>query len=292
MRPLRRRTLVVLVGATALAVIAAWWVAERRDGLSELASAVGFSYPLEVRLGGGFIPGSRAIVRGAESPSLDLSPDARISIALIEKRAAATRTVRAMTALGVAHLLRADFDRSIETFESTLHHAPRDAALLADLSAAYLARGSKTDRVEDAAKAITYARSALDSDPKLPEARFNLALALETLGLPGEATLAWEAYLELDGTSPWSAEANRHIAGLVRLSRRAGDAKRRPIAAILARRDAEGLRAAVTAIPDTAYDYFLNELIPRWAEASIDHDRAAASMLASQARAVADVLAS
>lgn len=59
--------------------------------------------------------------------------------------------------------------------------------------------------------ALDAADHALRLDPRLPEAAFNRALVLERMGRRDEAIAAWRAYLALDASSGWSAEAREHL---------------------------------------------------------------------------------
>ncbi|HET6231789.1 MAG TPA: CHAT domain-containing protein, partial [Longimicrobiaceae bacterium] len=47
-----------------------------------------------------------------------------------------------------------------------------------------------------------------------PQARYNLALALDRQGLDTNAAAAWRAYLRADATSAWAAEARRRLTGV------------------------------------------------------------------------------
>src|SRR6185436_18574197 len=67
---------------------------------------------------------------------------------------------------------------------------------------------------QDLVKALSAADKAVASDPKLPEAYFNRALALEKLFLLSPAQAAWEDYRQLDRTSEWAGEAQKHLDAL------------------------------------------------------------------------------
>jgi Flp pilus assembly protein TadD len=71
-------------------------------------------------------------------------------------------------------------------------------------------------RKDDYAHALDAARRAVALFGALPEARFNLALATEQTGSPADARAAWNAYLQLDPSSQWAAEARRHLNDLPR----------------------------------------------------------------------------
>ena len=58
------------------------------------------------------------------------------------------------------------------------------------------------------------ASRAVRMDPHLPEAQFNLALALERCSLIRQARRAWQQYLRLDRTTGWAKEAREHLKAL------------------------------------------------------------------------------
>ncbi|HKV13000.1 MAG TPA: hypothetical protein VJ725_32965, partial [Thermoanaerobaculia bacterium] len=98
--------------------------------------------------------------------------------------------------------------------EEAVRLSPHDARLRSDLAAAYLAHAQERGEPTSLLPALATAQRAVDLDGRLPEARFNHALALEKLYLPA-AKKAWRDYLRLDSTSEWADEALGHFAGLV-----------------------------------------------------------------------------
>jgi hypothetical protein len=79
-----------------------------------------------------------------------------------------------------------------------------------------LAQWQQTRRAEDALTAFNAAQSAVADDPRLIEARYNLALALEAVSASfREASLrAWEDYVAIDSTSSRACEAQRRLRAL------------------------------------------------------------------------------
>ena len=131
---------------------------------------------------------------------------------------------------------------------ATLSDASRlfghDARLQSDLAAAYLVRSRSESRLDDAARALTAARiKALDATPSSLPARFNVALALESMLVPGEARAAWQHDLDRDQLSEWAIEARRHLDLLPATAHpRDWDTERRYIADAL-QLDTNALRA-------------------------------------------------
>jgi tetratricopeptide (TPR) repeat protein len=209
--PPRRRWKMVAASLAAAAVIVLavnvyWPFGPSGDAraLTELATAVGTTRTLESRLTGGF---AYAPVRGPARGTSDanLSPDVRIAIAEIEKQYAAKPVAAA------AALIAGDSNRAIEILEANAQLRPTDAHILSDLAAAYLARASRTNDADDAARAVAAANRALEIDRLMPEALFNRALALQMSGKTGDARIAWQAYLGVDDQSGWSDEARAHL---------------------------------------------------------------------------------
>jgi CHAT domain-containing protein len=84
---------------------------------------------------------------------------------------------------------------------------PDDPYLLSDLSALLIEKGRLNSDPYSFFRAIFSSDKALAIDPFLPEAQFNLGLALGHLFLEGEACKAWDRYLRIDNESEWANEA-------------------------------------------------------------------------------------
>jgi CHAT domain-containing protein len=86
------------------------------------------------------------------------------------------------------------------------------AASLSDLGAAYLARGVSEKRPGDFIASLDALDRAVELAPRLPEARFNLALALEKNLLRDQAIAAWNDYLAIETDTSWHEEGRRLLA--------------------------------------------------------------------------------
>src|SRR6185503_19024785 len=107
-------------------------------------------------------------------------------------------------------------DEGLQTLDRATAAAPDDAHALADLGAAYLARGIERDDGNDIAQALETIGRALEATPDLLEARFNRAVALQELPLPNEAAREWQAYLDVDSRSEWAREAQVQLDTLAK----------------------------------------------------------------------------
>jgi len=206
--------------ALALLAIRLWWPPQRGETtsveLQELVAAVGTeaTRPIDGRLTGGFPYAPPPSPARAGEPAGTGSPRVQVAIAAIERNARANPSPQREAALGVAYLVSGDLDASIAALERAAAQQTGNARLLSDLSAAYIQRGLRTGSRDDYEKARRAADQALMLDPRLPEAAFNLAAALEHMGDTQAAIAAWRKAGGADPASPWAAEAERRERAL------------------------------------------------------------------------------
>jgi CHAT domain-containing protein/tetratricopeptide (TPR) repeat protein len=260
-----------------------------RPELQELIAALANepTRPVEGRLTGGFkYAPPPSPTRG--SGDRDVSPDVRIAAATIEKRVAGRDTPQDEGILSVAHLALGDYDKAIAALEDAVQQAPDNHVLQSDLSAAYLARASRTGRAEDLPRALTAAERAVRARPAFAEAAFNRALALEALHLTEEARAGWDAYLRIDPTSGWAREAERRRAALSKpLARR--DYSPAEIIAALRTDPAATLSLIRASERQKLREEIEDRMLPEWAAAMLANDPSAAQRL-NAARTLADAL--
>jgi tetratricopeptide (TPR) repeat protein len=134
----------------------------------------------------------------------------RIAVATVQQ-AASGGGVEAQAAGGVADLVGGDLDAAATALESAARARPRNSRFESDLAAAYLARAKARNDLQDAQRALDAADRALARDPRLFEALYNRALALETLGRSDDARTAWRQYVALEPDSQWRAEAQSKL---------------------------------------------------------------------------------
>jgi tetratricopeptide (TPR) repeat protein len=196
------------VPVTAVLLVLAGCAAQPADLLTRRldAAAKENPRPIEGRLTGGF--GYR-VYRPGRPPSLDF-PLPRTDSASPASSSRGDlgsglgpRTLRRagnLHRLGLLHLFQGELSRAIRLLEAARKTAP-EPRIYSDLAAAYLARSQETSSPEDLLAGLSAARRAVEADPTLPEAAFNLGLALESLALPDQAAIAWDRYLGLDAAS-------------------------------------------------------------------------------------------
>lgn len=220
-------TLVVAAGALAL-----WRQGQaNHDPRAGMVAAVGERRFFEARLTGGFRHGPMVSPKrgGPPPPSNELSARAPAASDWEVLGAAAKardligvpKSTEGRAALASAHLLLGEVDDAIRLLERAIadsadssEEGERKARLLSDLSAAYLTRAASQDRADDYPLALENATNAVEVSPRLPEALYNRALALESLHLKEQAIAAWEAFLAIESDPGWSGDAARRLEAL------------------------------------------------------------------------------
>ncbi|HEX8359686.1 MAG TPA: hypothetical protein VF613_06260, partial [Longimicrobium sp.] len=235
-------------------------------------------------------------MEGRIAPRLSISPRWRGEAAEPASTAEAARIVSslrmaspgpdALHASGLIDLLWADSagtsaGRAVASLEAAMRLGRPSASLLADLSAAHLARADFARTPLDLLVAVEYAESALALQPRHSAARYNRALALDRLAVDGEAALAWRAFLAVDPVSRWADEA--------RLRLRALSAPGAP-AAPSTRASAAELAAYAAREPQGARVFAMDRLLGEWGEAVVRGDAPRAQERLRAAEAIAAAL--
>jgi hypothetical protein len=199
----------IAVAAAIVLVVGVGYHIEHRNPLAKLAGTYGqltFA-PVEGRLSGfPYVPTKKATRGGSED---ELDPDSyklgEPAADVLERRGDDAETRHAH---GIAHLVLKERLPAVEELTAATREAPQEATYWSDLSAAQIANG-------DAAHALESADQALRLHADLPDALFNRALALETLGRT-EAVSAYEryAYVDVDPKSQWRDEARKRASDL------------------------------------------------------------------------------
>ncbi len=181
----------------------------------------------------------------------------------------------ALHALAIIDLLWADregktINRSISHLQRAARLSDRPAPILADLAAALIVRAARTQTPRDLLDAIQAADSAAFLEPANLAARHNLALALDRLGVDGQAERAWKAYAALGKKDGWRREARERATAL-------GLARGHP--------PRPGAGASTTtlaryaaAAPQDARRWGWEDLLDRWGAAVLRGDEAGAEL--------------
>ena len=195
----------------------------RRSETRDFADAVGNERTVEARLTGGFRYGPlRAPVRSGGSSAATDNWTLFAAAGRIREDADRDPTAANLHALGLAYLVLGDEDQAVQALEDAVAEAPDSAQYHSDLAGAYLARAGQLDRPDDLPRALGAAERAVKADERLIEARFNRALALESLFLVEQARQAWQDYVARDPGSEWANEARRHLDKLQRGAEQGG----------------------------------------------------------------------
>lgn len=166
--------------------------------------------PIEARLSG--VPYARYSARRGDSAEIPPRLHAFANAVLADAPTTADEWHRH----GLASLVNGDKEAAVASLARAAELAPPNARFWSDLSAARVALGTARADAEALQQATTDAVEALRIDPTSPEARFNLAFALERRGLVNPAVTAYGRYLAVDAHSSWADEARSRRAGMLR----------------------------------------------------------------------------
>jgi CHAT domain-containing protein/Flp pilus assembly protein TadD len=203
------------LAAAAVLVLAVWvglpWFSPERRldrALGRMDGALGEFRPIEPRLTGAAYRPAQPVTRAA-APTAELPLEVRDSANDVERVARAMVPEARARAMAKVYVLRGEPDRAVSVVAGLVTRST-DARFLSDAAAAYLSRG----RDGDAAQALEAAARAVDLNPRLAEAWFNLALAHAALGQFPAAAKAWDRVIELEPGSGWAGEATRRRANV------------------------------------------------------------------------------
>ena len=265
MRLARRTALVISAGTVALAFLAsACRPAIPPSAREALAAAVSDTLTFPARLSGGFVPAKQVTIRNAADTSPSLTPDTRIAIAQLEKRATDDPTPAARAALGVGYLIQGDVDRAVSTIEDAASQDHKSPEPWSDLSAAYLVKAEHTPqrRVEYLARALEAAERSL-AISRTNEALFNRALARDGLAPYTGSVSSWSEYTAAETDPAWRAAAAREAGNDRALDdvRARWDARRKELAARLQSNDVEFVKETARLHPEAAIEILERELL-------------------------------
>lgn len=226
--------------------------------------------------GSGFTPG------GSAGRGRLIRIVGRAKAALREEDDPGARHALALVDLGWGAGGGKQLDAALSSLRSVARTATHPAPALADLAAAHILRAERAGTPGDLFAAVEAAEEALASSPRNRAALFNRALALHRMELVEEAAHDWRAYLAVDSTSEYAADARRHLrAALSVAPPPRAPAPGAPLAAYA---------AFAAADPQRARELGLESLLGDWGRAVLDGDEARVERLLRPAEVMGGVL--
>jgi CHAT domain-containing protein len=213
--------------------------------------------------------------------------------ARIEHERARRASPMVMADAGILDLASGRFAAAEAHFRAAAEKRGADARPLAELGAFWLTQATRPGgHPEDVLLALEALETALGTAPRLPEAMFNQAVALERLFLWHEAESAWLQYLRLDPGSSWSAVARARLATVREVLSTAVAERRDGRRHLLEILDAggDGLTTAVARRPDVARLYGLEQLLGAWGGARRRYQEPISDRLLETARLLGGAL--
>jgi CHAT domain-containing protein len=255
---------------------------------AQLAAALGSFRATEGRLTGGFLPAPLAPL-GAKPPG---GRELQRVVGRIYRTLAAKPGAEAWADAAALKLAVGDPDSAIALLTAATQVAPERGVLWSDLAVAYLERARRRGEPAALIRALSAADRAVAADPRLPEARFNQALALERLFLSRQAKDAWEEYGKLDPRSEWAEEARRHREALSQVAAEPGWKTRPPVLEQAAwRGDTRTVEQIVAEFPQQARKHAEDVLLADWAAEQAGGRLSAAARSLATARGIGLALA-
>ena len=253
-----------------------------------LGSVLSSTAPLDVRL---------SFATMARRCSDTAAQNCRIGIPTLNRLAAiagdAAASLRSHVSIDALHAIAAidlfstdtsgkAIDRSIKYLEMIARLDPQSSDALADLSAAYMVRAGMRRDTRDLLLSLERSSDAIGIDSAHVAAQYNRALALDRLGLDGEATKAWGRYLERDSDSGWGLTGREHLRTI---------RSRRTQIPPSAGAPPESLATFVVTNAYLARTFAWDVLLGEWGAAVVARDAPRATARLAAARTMADTLA-
>jgi len=187
----------------------------------------------------------------------------RDAIVQVDREAPSVEKLRAR---GILWLAAGNAKVATNQIEKATSYPTAGADVYSDLSSIRLELARRSGDPQDLIKALSAAHRAISLAPELPEARFNLALILESLTLRNTAGEAWARYLALDSSSDWAREAQAHFNALHhRESVAIGGDEHSALQRAAARADVASVRKITRRSPQISRLYAEEVLLAVWA---------------------------
>ena len=253
----------------------------------DTAPASLWARPIEARVTGadGWQPCRSVTAAGRVLPQVRCGRSAVFDAPLVAPRDSCDTLTR--TSSGAVRTLLDHPFCNDTALEALKRFARTDAQAMSDLAAGHYLIAQREDRPLELLPALQAAESAVRMAPRLPAARFNLALIQESLGFSAESLANWDVYLTLEpGAADWNREAKSHRDPLLHQTRRSParvwqDHRQRIEAAARDGRRQE-LGPLMQPYPTPALTFIEEELLPRWAETGSSQDLRIATVAATE----------
>src|SRR5262245_32508959 len=268
------------------------------DAWSTFSSTLGPERRIETRVCGRPVYAPMERRRGPTGTEDRLSPPPSWQVlsayAELARLARERRSPNDQALFGRASLLMGHEREAVGALEESLRGRPDDLTARADLGAALIERARAQDRPEDLIEALETLDKIVESAESPIEARFNLALVIEELGLTDQAIEAWRDVERRETSAEWRAEAARRREDLQRRARRdTRETAMQNLDDALHARDTAVLHGIVGERAEDAREHLAKVLLPEWAGAVLENDlsraRASLGMASLLAHALADV---
>jgi CHAT domain-containing protein/tetratricopeptide (TPR) repeat protein len=201
----------------------------------------------------------------------------------MEQMATRKRT-QAASALAHQH-----YERATSLLSEAVAFAPQACAAWNDLAALHLRRSVVARDGYETFLALAASEHAIACAPASATARYNHALALESLGLAEQATSEWRALQEYETSVSWRQEEARRIAVTRAAPLRWEEVRTRTKAAVI-RGDTQGVRELVSKLPQRFREEVEEKILVDWAHAEESGDVTEASWLLARGRSIAAAL--
>ncbi len=147
------------------------------------------------------------------SRSADVATDTLLRLRGVAGEVLDSDAIRDPYVAGVTQLIAGNARAASDALESA-SRSSSDPRVWNDLAAARMELGTRHDIPELVAQSLADSQRALELDPGYLPARFNRALALDSLRIYPAARRAYGDYLESDPSSRWADEARQRLASL------------------------------------------------------------------------------
>ncbi len=187
---------------------------------------------------------------------------------------------------GKAALLKGRTSEAVEALRVAAAKGGPEAQ--SDLAAALVAEAEEFDSHGPALDAVVAARKALSSNPALAPAHFNLALALQSLGLLPEARAEFVKAAALEPRSSWADESRKRASaiGVPLIDWQSSIDEK-----VRAARDPATRKALIESNVESARRFAEGPYLVAWARARIDGRKEEAGRLLDLLREIAGVVA-